>query len=788
MKRLIKTAEVYEKIKRLVRRYPKSFYLFVFGLVLLVEIWLIPLPDPLFPEDYSVVVLDNQGGIMRAFLNENEQWHFPPDENLPVAEKLEKAVLTYEDQYFYYHPGINPFSISRAFLQNLSNKKIISGASTITMQTARLMKAKDRTYPNKILEMLQAFKLELLYSKEKILHLYLAHAPYGGNIVGCRAASLRYFRKQPEQLSWAEAAVLAVLPNAPGLISPIGDSRALKQKRDLLLYKLYRKGFFDQETLQLALLEKVPDTSFPLSWAAPHLCQELKNNTINEYIIQTTIDRKNQLAAEKIVHRHVMDLRHLGIRNAATLIVHTQTGAVTAYVGSAEYFDPDHSGQVNGVKAPRSSGSILKPFLYALSMDQGIILPQTMISDIPTFYGTFSPSNSDQKCRGLVTARQALIQSLNIPAVRLLNTYRLHSFYGFLQQAGLQTLFRNADEYGLPIIIGGAETTLWDLAGLYRGLGRGGIFESIHVLKNQHPEKRSKRLVSPGSAFLTLEILNEVNRPGSEYYWQLYQDQKPLAWKTGTSYGQRDGWAIGVSPQWTIAVWVGNFNGEGNNNLSGASCAGPILFEIFSSLPNTGGDMWFKKPLEHLEMVSICSVTGYRAGPNCPDQQMVLAPVNQLPLPVCPWHKKIITDKDEKEQVCSLCWDADHKETIRLVYPPEIRQFLRLNGQPTDILPPHRKSCPGLAQGDPLKIIYPQKNATLWVPRDFGGVLQKVACRAAHQQKNQIVYWYLDTHFQGSSREKHVKGITLNKGWHDLEVVDESGNRDQIRFYADRKN
>ncbi len=761
----------------------------ILGIILLLIFlgyFLIPLPQPLFRKDNSTVILDRNNQILRVFINEIEQWQFPPNAKLEVPAKLKIAVLEYEDKYFYDHPGINPIAIIRALYQNITSGKVISGASTLTMQVARLMNPKRRTYLNKSFEILQALKIETKYSKDEILKLYLDHAPYGGNIVGYQAAALRYFNVIPTKLTWAQAAMLAVLPNAPGLISPINNPQNLIVKRNMLLKQLMNRGLIDKATFELACREEIPDHSIPLGFSAPHLARHLKMNSENATIFKTTIDKKLQEEIENIVAIHGNYLENQGIKNACALVVETQTGKVAAYIGSDDFFDADAKGQVDGVFASRSSGSILKPFLYALSMDEGYILPQTLIKDVPSHYGAFSPANADLNYRGIVPASQALIQSLNVPAVRLLYQYGYEPFYYFLKEAGVSTLFRHYEDYGLSLILGGAETTLWEMAALYRGLANYGKFESVHLLADENiGQKFQKNLISPGASYLTLNILNELNRPGSEAYWQQYQNQWPLAWKTGTSYGQRDGWAVGVNPQWTIAVWVGNFEGQGNANLSGSGCAGPILFEIFNYLPKDPALNWFVKPQDDLDKVDICMETGYLASKYCPHIVSVDAPVHMKTLKICPYHRQIFVNHSEDKQVCSLCWqNIDYHSIVKLIYPPDVCQYLRKNGRIVESLPPHMSSCPAFAQGNPLQIIYPQEQAALWIPRDFSGTLQKVNLKAAHQQKDCQIYWYLDDNYKGCSKEIHEFALLLDKGWHELEVVDEIGNRDRIKFYA----
>jgi penicillin-binding protein 1C len=750
------------------------------------------IPFPRFPKDYSTVVLDADGEILHVFLNKNQQWCLPPDSSFRIPDKLKTAVLEYEDRWFRWHPGINPAAVFRALAQNARSGEVKSGASTITMQVARLVRSKSRTLPNKLLEMLQALKLETLYSKKRILRLYLDHAPYGRNVVGVKAASLRYFGKTPERLSWAEAAVLAVLPNGPGLIAPGVRTELLKKKRDSLLLRLVQKKIINRDTYALSLIEPIPSESKPFPWSAPHLARELHSSAAaGRFVFKTTIQKDIQVRVEDLVADHSERMRALGIRNAAALAVETTTGKVRAYVGSQDFFDFRSQGQVDGVLAPRSPGSLLKPFLYALAMDQGIVLPQTRVKDVPTYYGAFSPANASQKYDGLVTVKEALIRSLNVPAVRILYTMGVDPFHHFLKAAGVKTLFRSPEEYGLPLILGGAEVKAWDMAVLFRGLGNGGRFLPLTIFEEgaENGDSCEKPpLISPGACYLTLTMLRELKRPEAETYWDQYQNQWPIAWKTGTSYGQRDAWAAGVSPQWTVVVWVGNFNGEENANISGAPCAGTLLFSIYNCLPKSGRDSWFDAPPDGLDAARLCLETGYLAGPLCEKTQAVEAPRFMKPLRLCPYHQKLFLSDDGQYQVCSACWETGKvKETVRAVFPADVVQFLRESGKPVADLPRHRPSCTAQKAEEVLQILYPPDEARLWIPRDLDGRLEKVTFRAAHREKEILLYWYLDDVFVGTSRNRHARSCLLNFGTHTLEIIDENGNRARVRFQAGLK-
>ena len=760
--------------------------------------------DARFPDSPSLAVTDRNGELLRVYLNNRQQWCLPLEESEPLPEKLVQAVRLYEDKNFFYHPGVDPLALVRALYLNLRGGERISGASTVTMQVARLMHPKARTMGNKIREILAAFRLELLYPKERILRLYLDNAPYGGNIVGVQTASYRYFGKPVEFLTWAEAALLAVLPNAPYLLRTDEGWSVLLGKRNRLLERLEQAGFLDDPGCRLAVLEPPPSNEKPFPQLAPHLAERvrigLQGRSPKGYV-QTSLDLELQRRTEEITALHSSVLSRMGIHNAAVVGVENCNGKVRAYVGSQDWSDSIHHGQVDGVSSVRSTGSLLKPFLYALAMDDGAFLPRTLIRDVPSHFGPFTPQNPDLRYNGLVSVREALIRSLNVPAVHILQEYGLQRFYRFLQAAGISSLFRTAQDYGLPLVLGGAEASLFELVSLYRGLAMGGSFSTLDFAEipgivseaGGAASGKTVQLISPGACYLTLEMLKDLKRPGAEYYWESFAGSPPLAWKTGTSFGQKDGWAIGVNPQWTLGIWVGNFTGEGNTNLKSSRCAGPLLFDIFRILPKAadGEPDWFLPPGSSLEPVELCLKTGYRAGPYCGETVYSLGPADARPVPLCPYHRQIYVTNDESYRVNSLCWESGDTKTVnRLIYPPEVVQFLRERGQPLDEIPPYKPECLELAylpQGDvePLRIVYPEEQALLWIPKDLDGSYQKVTVKAAHSEAECGVFWYVDDVYQGLTRETHSRSLILSKGWHDLELVDESGYRATRRFYVD---
>lgn len=753
----------------------------ILSIVLLYFIF--PVPDPLFKEGYSTVVTAQDGSLLLVFTNKNEQWHLPPD-TIAVPEKLKIAVVAFEDESFYHHPGVNVQAIFRAIGQNVEKGKVKSGASTIPMQIARMAHPKKRTYFNKIKEIIFAVKLSLHFSKAEVLKLYLDHAPYGGNVIGYRTASYRYFGKEARYLTWSEAATLAVLPNAPGLIYPSRTSSRLVEKRNLLLKKLYDTGKINEQSYRLAKLESVPDRFLSFDSQAPHLARKLKNTYPGKWIIHTTVDGHLQVQCNRIADRYKNILSTYGINNLAILIADTKSGAVKAYVGSPAFFDFQHGGQVDGVMAPRSSGSTLKPFLYALCMDEGLIAQDSYLRDLPTYFEGFSPMNASREFQGVVTAREALVQSLNIPAVRLLNIYGTFQFYSFLKMAGVSTLFRTADEYGLPLILGGSEVNAWDLVMLYRGLANEGVFSNNHVLAEEKT-RQSAQLISAGSCYLTMDILKDLKRPGSEYFWERFSGSRPIAWKTGTSYANKDAWAIGVTPQYTIAVWVGNFNGEGNKNLSGATTAGPILFDILQLFPQKHAREWFAKFPTDYKKISVCALSGYRATEACPEQKDAFVPVGMRPLKNCEYHQFRYFSLDGRFQCCSQCWQnlGSVKKSVTM-YPPEVAYYLREKGQALEPMVGHFPNCPAYTSEHSLKIIYPDLGAKLFLPRDFDGKTQSVLCKVGQVDADKRVFWYLNGHYLGTTTKAHVMGILFKEGWNVLKVIDENGAEDAQKVFA----
>ncbi len=749
------------------------------SIVLLLALFFIQ-PVPLhFRASYSTVITDTHNTILRVFLTDDEQFCLPPDDSIDVPDKLITSVVAYEDNYFFIHPGINPLSIVRALYNNMSKGTITSGASTITMQLARIHKGRSRTVFNKIIEMFESIRYELHLSKSEILKAYLNHAPYGGNIIGYRTASQKYYKKEVSQLTWAEATLFAVLPNAPSDLNLIKNRSRLIKKRNTLLQKLLDQGTISSSIYELSLLESLPGLPESFPFEAQHISRHLKNSFPHASApIKTSIDGEIQKRTQKKLTQHLQHLSQFGIENGAVLIVENSTGLVRAYCGSQQFTDLKHTGMVDGVRASRSSGSILKPFLYALAMDQGHISPWSTLLDIPSYYDSYSPHNASDEFDGIVTLEEALTRSLNVPAVRMLFTIGVNSFYQFLKDAEVTTLTRSPGGYGLPLILGGVEVNLWDMVQLYRALSLKGSFSNISVLQQ---DTTSKRILSPTSSESILKIISRVDRPGVEEYWDRFSGKTDIAWKTGTSYGHKDAWAMGTNAHYTIGVWIGNFDGTSNTNLAGARSAGPLLFELFSSLVNTENYDWINSPSPDLPRATICQKTGYTASKNCPTVDTLLyAQSNKLAL--CPYHVSYTINSDSSYRVCSRCWNNKHHAASYLKYPPAVINVFRKKGIPFIPIPPHNPHCPVIQNDNELAITYPPNKANIIIARDYNEAYQKIVLTAAHQQSNATIYWYLNDHYLGTTTSKHTMAVTSKVGPQLLTILDQQGSQISQNF------
>lgn len=790
----------------------RRLLIWVFVILGVSILYFFSLPSILFIDPYSTVLEDHNENLLSASIALDGQWRFP--EGGVISEKFKEAIVLFEDKRFYNHIGVDPLSLLRAAQQNIKAGRVISGGSTLSMQVIRLSrKNKSRTVFEKAIEIILATRLELRYSKEEILGLYAAHGPFGGNVVGLEAACWRYFGRGPEELSWSEAAMLAVLPNNPSLIHLGKNRQKLIEKRNRLLDRLSRSGKFDELTLDLAKSEALPENALPQPRMAPHLLDRIAEEGRAQQRTVSTLDQQLQLRTSQIINDHHQRLRANQIFNAAALIIDVKSGNVLAYVGNTEA-GQEYNQQVDVVNAPRSTGSILKPFLFAAMLDEGKMLQHTLMPDVPTIINGFSPQNFSREYDGAVAADKALIRSLNIPAVHELREYRYEKFYELLKNIGLTTLHKPADHYGLSLILGGAEGTLWDVTGAYASMARtlNNYFE--HPGKNRYDkrdfhapsyvinyakallikknpvgkpafpleefrdEKNQNEVeetswLSATSIYLTFNALKEVYRPGEGSGWKYFSSSKKIAWKTGTSFGFRDGWAVGVTPDYAVGVWVGNADGEGRPGLTGTETAAPIMFDIFSSLP---GSSWFKPPVSEMNRISVCSLSGQRATELCKSIDTVSVPRAGLQTRPCSYHKKIHLSADHKYRVHSECASASEMISVNwFVLPPIQEYYFKSRNLSYQTLPSYRKDCENPTALASMDLIYPKSNAKIFVPRELNSQQGSTVFEVAHRNPTINVYWHLDGNFVGTTRRSHKMALSPSVGVHTLSLVDENG-------------
>ncbi len=750
------------------------------GLLIAGILFFLPIPSP-NSWTYSRVIRDENNKLLRVYLDDNEQWHLEYKDQIP--DKLKKAILTYEDKDFYNHFGISFTGILRALKQNISEQKVVSGGSTITMQVARIYGQRDRTVFNKSIEMLQAVKMEMLYSKEDILRMYLNNAPYGSNIVGISSASYKYYQKDLTELTWAEACLFAVLPNNPGYLYPGSNTDKLKNKRDKLLLKLYNEGIITELQYKTSFKESISSRIYRFPLHAPHFCDYVNRN--NKNVEQTSLSLDIQKTLENNLNTYKYFLHSQGIKNLAILVTDTQTQEVKAYVGSHDYLDDHLNGPIDGVQAQRSTGSVLKPFIYGYCFEKGIITPESLIEDVEMGYSINLPKNYNDTYMGVVKAKRALQKSLNIPAYFVTQELGLQNTLNVLTSVGMKSLDKKADHYGLSICIGGAEVSLWNLSEMYLTLANQGIHRSLKYYPKQE-QSQSKSLLSPASCWQVLDILEGIKRP------RLITSKKVsnirFSWKTGTSNGFRDAWAVGSNKKWTIAVWCGNFTGEGNPNLIGSTIAGRILFETLENLDNNG-QLVFPYPNASFKTIPICAETGYSITKSCEDTLWYNVPKSSFILPKCPYHKTIIVNEDSTMQVCSKCWQGIKTNKMNVLdYPANIDYTLVSNGDQVPFIPPHKKDCPSiLGEENSFTILYPKHGHKIYLPIDSSGRVNSFRAIAHCNDMNESLYWYLDKKYLGKTDNSHELDIVTRQGQHDLLLINQDGVEKRVSFNVIRK-
>ena len=688
------------------------------GAVLLL-LWLFVLPQRLFKDTvYSTVVESAKGELLGARIAEDGQWRFPPAGEVP--ERFAKALIQFEDRRFRWHPGVDVLAVGRALRENARSGHVVSGGSTITMQVIRISRGRERTLWQKVVEAVEAVRLECRHTKKHILSLYAAHAPFGGNVVGLEAAAWRYFGVPAGDLSWGESALLAVLPNAPASLHPGKGREELLEKRNRLLKRLLEHGDIDADTYNEAVREPLPEKPVPLPAYASHYVAGCPSGVLTRSGIRLPLQR----AVEEAVRVRSDALAAEGVADMAAVVIDNVSGEVVAYVGNSSPLRKRPGSDVDIARSPRSTGSILKPFLYEAALEDGTILPYTLLPDVPVNLNGFAPQNFDREFYGAVPANEALARSLNVPAVFLLRQYGVPRFYDVLVKAGLTTLTHDASHYGLSLILGGAEGALLDIVRAYAGMVR--------------DFSTNRRL----AIWYMFEALKEVNRP-DQLDWRLIGSVRKAAWKTGTSYGFRDAWAVGMTPEYTIGVWAGNAEGAGVPGLTGARAAGPAMFDILNLLPQGG---WFEEPSGSVVWADVCKASGHLAGPECPETVSMPLPERAMESAPCPYHKGGV-----------------------FVLPPSMEWYYR----------PHHPEYVGAGRasgGARMEFIYPSApGSILRMPAKMGLEEPGIVFRVAHRDAGTTLWWHMDGAYVGETRIIHEIRLSPQPGRHRLTVTDASG-------------
>lgn len=744
-----------------------------------------PMP-PLFPAPTSTVLMDRDGQLLGATVATDGQWRFPPPEAVPA--RFTVCLVQFEDRGFRRHWGISPGALVRAWLQNRKAGRVISGGSTLTMQLARMARGnRPRTYGEKLREALLALRLELRFNKEEILRLFAAHAPFGGNVVGVDAAAWRYFHRPASSLGWSECATLAVLPNAPSAIYPGKGHEALRTKRDRLLDRLLAVHAIDTLEWTLAKEEPLPGKAQELPRDAPHLLATLAATGHRGKLVRTTLHGGLQRRATIAADRYAARLAANEVHNAAALIMDVNSGQVLAYVGNLGQAGGTHAGSVDLVQAKRSTGSTLKPFLYADMLQSGELAPDMLLADVPTRYNEFSPRNYDEQYSGAVPASEALSRSLNVPMVRALRSHGVERTLLMLRAYGLASINRGADDYGLSLVVGGAESTLWELAGAYASMGRvlnhygrlgmayrQGDIRPPHVLSSPVSSDagavplETAPALSASSIYFTLKALRNVARPADEQGWNHFSGGRQIAWKTGTSYGHRDAWAIGLTSRHCVAVWTGNASGEGRPGLTGTLAAAPLLFDLFNLLPK---DPPVEPPYDEMVRAQICRASGHRAGADCPAPDTLWVPPQAMRSPVCPYHRRITLDPSGMYRT----GNGSGRPSVWFVLPPAMEHYYAKRNPAYAPLPPWKE---GTQDNDaPMEILYPEAGSKILIPMQLDGSRGNMVVEVAHRDGGATLFWDLDGEYFGSTTGDHRMALSPADGTHRITLTDARGHR-----------
>jgi penicillin-binding protein 1C len=742
--------------------------------------WLVPLPARLNAPGSRVIEYAD-GMPMCIMISPDEAWRVPVRKE-DVDPDYVRALVAYEDHRFYRHPGVDPLAAARALAQDLRHVRVVSGASTITMQLVRILEPRPRTVVSKLIESMRAIQLELRLSKDQILAGYLTFAPFGGNLEGVEAASLAFFGHRGSELSPDEIAYLLTVPQRPAARTPAPEHEAeIIAARDRVIGRLVEEGVFGPVEEAAARAGRAPTRVRPFPREVMHVSQLLAERH-PELRLRSTIRRAAQTVVDNTLTRYRKEYADLGIYNATVVVVEVDTGRVVAAEGNFDFWDTEHQGQVYGFLAPRSPGSAMKPFIYALALDRGLILPEYLVPDAPVSYNGYEPINFDRDYRGLVRISDALSLSLNVPMVGLLDKLGMEDYLQFLTSGGLTTLSDDLTRYGLSAAVGGMEVRPAELANLYAMLARGGQYRDLVWLDDQ-PAGTTRELLSPAAAYLTREALRRRDRPDFPRKRLTAGAPQEIFWKTGTSSRHRDAWAVGGAYGYVAVVWLGNFTGLGSPWLTGADRAGPLLFDVLDGMGQMSRGGGKETRPEDLIEVQVCDWSGYLAGPYCPHTKTALAIQTSVPRETCPYHVSYTVDKPTGLRLNPLCAAGKDTEAREfLVLPATLRRWIKDNSLDAETPPPFHPDCRQLTFGSGPRISYPHPDAVFFIVPGLKPEQQEIKLEAQSDNDSGSLSWFIDGKYLNSGPAAERLFFIPTPGDHELRVQDEAGRGSSVRI------
>jgi len=744
-------------------------------LALIVMAFVIPLPDR--DTGWSSVIEYRDGSPAHVFLSPDDKWRLQVDLE-EVDPKLIDGLVALEDKRFWSHDGVDPIAIARAAWSNLTTGHRVSGGSTLTMQLARLLEPRPRTIPNKLIDMFRAAQLDLRLSKREILAEYLSRTPYGDNVEGIESAAWAYFGHSARHLTPVEIATLLAVPQGPSRYRPRPDNRHLRARRDAILDKLIDAGVFEGADATAALAEArvtpPPDRLLPMPREARHAAIALHAKYPDRDRVRSTLDPGAQKLVEREVELRAPELQRENIFGGAIVVVDHHTREVVALAGNLDFDDAAHGGQIAMFDHPRSPGSTLKPFLYAMAIDRGLALPGYLVADVPSEYGTYRPRNFDNDFAGLVTLHTALAKSLNLPFIDLLSRLGVEHFLTEVVRmdvAGARTV---PGTYGLSMIVGGIELSPLELAGLYATLAEDGRYAPLRLIVDDLP-REPVPIFAPGAAYLTRQALSERDRPDFPRRRDVAAIPSEIHWKTGTSFGFRDAWSAGSGPRYTAVVWTGNVDNKPSAELVGSEAAGPLLFDVLEGLADRATRPRPSGPPGDLVEVEVCAYSGHLATDACTDRVKVSALLHAVPTEPCPYHHIYEVDRETGHAVLPACRrpDREYEDRTFVVFPSAVTAWLTSRHRSIPEAPVFDDTC--VADAGPPVILTPSYGQVITlIP---GMPARRQAVPLAVTTRASTVSWFVDGALIGTSAASDRVFWTPSPGKHEIVVADASGRK-----------